>query len=198
MVKIFLSYSYDSVDHEKWVNKIADDLEMYEEFHVIYDKYDLTTLKDKNYFMESGVYDCDIILIICTENYTQKANNREGGVGIETYMATARHWEVLLKEKESSTLILIRENKNKSVPRFMKGKMYINFNEDKLYNEKIHDLIISIQNKSKRSRPSKNKSIQEKEKILNLDKIKEILLINYKKINLISSDIELKIPGGIL
>jgi len=100
MINIFISYSYDNDDHEKWVNKLADDLEKYKEFHVIYDKYDLTSFNDKNYFMESGIYDSDITLIIATKKYSDKANLREDGVGIETYMATARHWEDFAKKKE--------------------------------------------------------------------------------------------------
>lgn len=187
MINIFISYSYDNDDHEKWVNKLADDLEKYKEFHVIYDKYDLTSFNDKNYFMESGIYDSDITLIIATKKYSDKANLREDGVGIETYMATARHWEDFAKKKESSTLIIIRNNPEKHVPQYMKGKIYINFNDDSSYNNKFSELKDLIQNNSRRNRPAKQKSILDKEKLLNLDKVKEILQINYKKIDLISS-----------
>jgi len=188
MINIFISYSYDNDDHEKWVNKLADDLEKYKEFHVIYDKYDLTSFNDKNYFMESGIYDSNITLIIATKKYSNKANFREAGVGIETYMAAARHWEDFVKEKKSSTLIIIRDNPEKNVPRYMKGKIYLNFNDDSSYNDKLFELIDSIQNNSRRNRPAKQKSIMDKEKLLNFDKVKEILQINYKKIELISSE----------
>ena len=52
MLKVFISYSWDGNIHQDWVKKLADDLEVYEEFHIVFDQYDLDTQLDKNYFME--------------------------------------------------------------------------------------------------------------------------------------------------
>jgi len=52
LFKIFISYSWDSNEHKNWVKQFADDLEAYEEFHIILDEYDLDNFTDKNYFME--------------------------------------------------------------------------------------------------------------------------------------------------
>ena len=64
MLKIFISYSWDGDTHQQWVKKLADDLEQYEEFHVVFDQYDLDMQIDKNYFMEKGIFDSDVILLL--------------------------------------------------------------------------------------------------------------------------------------
>lgn len=50
------------------------------------DKWDLKEWQDKYAFMEKCVNDPDVckVLIICDKSYTEKANNRLGGVGDET------------------------------------------------------------------------------------------------------------------
>ena len=104
MYKIFISYSWDDETHKDWVKKLADDLECYEEFHVILDSYDLNSTIDKNHFMEKGIFESQLILIICTKEYAYKANNRLGGVGIETFMTTIIHWEAMTTNRESNIL----------------------------------------------------------------------------------------------
>ena len=86
MYKIFISYSWDDETHKDWVKKLADDLECYEEFHVILDSYDLNSTIDKNHFMEKGIFESQLILIICTKgrnrniydyNYTLGSNDNK-------------------------------------------------------------------------------------------------------------------------
>ena len=102
--KVFLSYSWDSVDHIEWVRKLADSLEEINELHVVWDGYDLDALTDKNKFMESGIHESDYIIVISTMKYKEKADNRSGGVGIETYLASAVHWEWLQKHDKTKVV----------------------------------------------------------------------------------------------
>ncbi|WP_432420490.1 SEFIR domain-containing protein [Pectobacterium brasiliense] len=41
MRNIFISYSWDGDEHQEWVRKLADSLEVDNEYHVVWDGYDL-------------------------------------------------------------------------------------------------------------------------------------------------------------
>ena len=112
-VKVFISYSWDSEDHQKWVQGLATDLEEFEELHVVTDFFDLDNFSDKNYFMEKSVREADVIVVVCTENYKKKADSRQGGVGIETYLAAIRHWEESEGGGASRMLVVARETLQK-------------------------------------------------------------------------------------
>ena len=44
-------------------------------------------------FMESGIRDSDYVIMICTPKYAKKANEREGGVGIENTIITGEYYD---------------------------------------------------------------------------------------------------------
>ena len=46
--KLFISYSWDSNEHQKWAKNLADKLEEFDEIHVVFDQYDLDSFEDKN------------------------------------------------------------------------------------------------------------------------------------------------------
>jgi TIR domain len=48
---------------------------------VILDQWDLQYGDDLPAFMEKAIRDTDRILVVCTDNYIQKANSGAGGVG---------------------------------------------------------------------------------------------------------------------
>ena len=52
---------------------------------VIYDVDDLHPGQNINYFMEQALErnDIDNIIVVCSKDYADKANNRQGGVGYE-------------------------------------------------------------------------------------------------------------------
>lgn len=76
---IFISYSWDSEEHREWVSKLAEEIEMRPEFHVFWDGYDLDSFIDKNLYMEESVTKADYTIVVATENYFKKANDRQGG-----------------------------------------------------------------------------------------------------------------------
>ncbi|WP_241071105.1 toll/interleukin-1 receptor domain-containing protein [Achromobacter xylosoxidans] len=140
--KIFLSYSWDDDTHRAWVQKLADELDAYHELHVILDSYDLDSSNDKNFFMEKGLGDADFIIIVATKEYKRKADQREGGVGIETYLATAKHWKGMLEGK-ATKLVVVRRDKD-AVPAYMDGHFYVDFSEEIDYLSSFDKLISHI------------------------------------------------------
>ncbi|HEK1688316.1 TPA: TIR domain-containing protein [Pseudomonas putida] len=172
--KIFISYSWDSAEHQEWVSKLAGDLEVRPEFHVIWDGYDLDSLIDKNLFMEESVRNADYTLIVATKNYAKKANNREGGVGIETYLNSAAHWKKMLEDKRTNTIVLLREED--ATPSYMQGHFYINFTNDQSYPTQIQDLIGKLNSKPQFVRPQKATTPAER-KVYTLTKAGDIISI---------------------
>ena len=159
--KVFISYSWDSDKHKNWVRKLADSLEEIDEIHVVWDGYDLDALSDKNLFMESGICDSDFVIIIATKNYKQKADNRQGGVGIETYLASATHWNDLQKNAKTKVLLALREPD--SVPNYLKGHLYVDFTREEEYQEAEATLLSYFKGTSTVARPQKRKSLSAEE-----------------------------------
>lgn len=177
-IKIFISYSWDSEDHQKWVQGLATDLDEYKELHVTCDMFDLDSFSDKNYFMEKPIRDSDIIIVICTEAYKRKADNRTGGVGIETYLAAIRHWEESEGGSPSNILVIAREKY--STPFYLKGKFRVDFYDDDLYQKSLSFLINALTRKSKIERPEKKKSI-ENSTHYDFTRVEDILKLKHSK-----------------
>ena len=83
--KVFISYSWESKEHNEWVYRLSEMLEN-DGISVEIDK-NLKNGEDINKFINS-IKENDIILVVLTPTYTKKANNLEGGVGRETQILT--------------------------------------------------------------------------------------------------------------
>ena len=86
--KVFISYSWESKEHSDWVKSLADKL-LADGIEAIIDSYDVSPGDRLPKFMESSIRDSDYVIIICTEEYKRKANNREKGVGYESHIIYA-------------------------------------------------------------------------------------------------------------
>lgn len=181
--RIFISYSWDSDNHKEWALNLSNQLEEYFELHITFDQYDLDSFEDKNHFMEKGVFGNDIIIMLITTKYVEKANERLGGVGIETKMSSVRHWEESLSQGKSNIIPVLREGSN--LPNYLKEKFYIDFRDDSKYHLSFTDLIKHINGTSKAPRPSKKRSITKMPIYKDLTKIDDFLKINHKKRRLV-------------
>ena len=178
-INVFISYSWDGEDHRAWVQKLANDLDQFQELHVTFDMFDLDNFSDKNLFMERSVKDADIIVVVTTEIYRQKADNRTGGVGIETYLTAIRHWEE--SEGGGPSKILVASREKYSTPFYLKGKFRIDFHDDDLYQKSLSFLLKSLTKTSKAARPEKNKSIEQGSQNYTFTRAEDILKLNYSK-----------------
>jgi hypothetical protein len=156
-LRVFISYSHDSPGHKEWVKALADSLEEIHELHVKWDGYDLDALIDKNLYMEEGVCDSDFIIIIATMKYKQKADTRSGGVGIETRLSAAQHWEKLESLSTSNIIVLAREKD--SIPNYLKNQLYIDFSDDENFVISRGKLLDQLRGNKLISRPAKTQSL---------------------------------------
>ena len=175
--KVFISYSWDSEAHKNWVQKLADALEELNELHVIWDGYDLDALTDKNKYMESGIYDSDYVIVIATEKYKEKADNRSGGVGIETYLASAVHWDGLQKQDKTKVIVALREPD--SVPNYLRGHLYFDFTNDGMYNESEANLLRCFRRAPTVPRPQKHRSLASDEHLYTFTKVEDLIRVGH-------------------
>ena len=136
--KVFISYSRDSSEHEQWVSELGAKLR-HNDVNVILDQQDLGLGTGLAQFMEVSVRDCDRVLVICTDNYVRKANNREGGVGYEIEIVTAHLFQNLGTNK---FIPIIRQaSGQEKMPTCLGTRAYIDFTDDSQFNEKFNDLL---------------------------------------------------------
>ena len=136
--KVFISYSHDSPEHKQWVLELSKKLR-YNRVDAILDQWDLTPGDNFTQFMEAGVRDLDWVLVICTDNYVRRANDREGGVGYEVQIVTAQLVENLGINKFIP--IIRHASTQEKMPTFLGGRVYIDFTDDSQFNEKFNDLL---------------------------------------------------------
>jgi SEFIR domain len=156
-IKVFISYSWDGDEHRAWVKKFVDSLEEIEEITTIWDGYDLDSLIDKNYFMEDATHNADFVVAITTSAYKAKADERKGGVGIETFLMSTVHWKGLLKDKRSKVISVQREPN--STPRYLEGHFHLDFTQDSQFSAKFKELERLLQSKATIERPKKRRSL---------------------------------------
>ncbi|QEY16325.1 TIR domain-containing protein [Cellvibrio sp. KY-GH-1] len=135
--KVFISYSHDSQDHKKWVLDLATRLRN-NGIDAIIDQWELRPGDDLPHFMETHLTDSDYVVMVCTENYVEKANKGTGGVGYEKMIITAD----LLSNIDSNKIIpIIRQFGTSNVPTFIRTKLFLNFSNNNEYEFCFDELV---------------------------------------------------------
>jgi len=139
--RAFISYAWEGDDHQAWVTTLAERLQGESGVEIIYDQWGLQPGADKQHFMEQSVRAQDFVIIICTETYADRANNRVGGVGIETNIITGEMAGDLLSKKFIPVLRLGAFND--SLPSYIKTKMGVDLRGNP-YKEAEYDRLIRV------------------------------------------------------
>ena len=136
--KVFISYSHDSPEHKLWVLELGTKL-VQNGVDVVLDQWNLTPGDDRTLFMERGVKESDRVLVICTDSYVRKANDREGGVGYEQLIVTAQ----LARDLGTDKFIpIIRQaSGEEKTPTFLETRVYIDFTNDNQFDERFDELL---------------------------------------------------------
>ena len=147
-IKLFISYSWSSPEHEEWVVNLASELRE-SGVDVILDKWDLKEGHDSNVFMEKMVSDPEIkkVALICDQMYTEKADGRSGGVGTETQIISA---EVYSKEDQNKFVAIVAERDEEGkafLPIYYTSRIYIDLSDNDLYAKNFEQLLRWIYDK---------------------------------------------------
>ena len=136
--KTFVSYSHEGENHSDWVLQLATRLRS-NGVDVILDRWNLQLGGNLGSFIDQGLSESNRVLCVCSQGYVEKANSGISGVGYEKTVITA---ELLSDSNTDWVIPAIRDNLGEQiVPRFLRGRRYVDFREDRLYESKYEELL---------------------------------------------------------
>ena len=140
--RAFISYAWTSPTHESWVLNIATRLRE-DGVDVVLDKWDLKPGHDAHVFMERMVQDPKVskVIMVCDQKYTEKANDRAGGVGIESQIISPELYAKAAQDKYAAVITETDDDGNAFVPIFYKGRVYLDFSNSDNY-ERAYDALL--------------------------------------------------------
>lgn len=113
---------------------------------VILDRWSLKDGHDIHSFMEEMVKSDDIfrVLIICNQKYSEKADDREGGVGTETQIISPNLYSNIKQEKFIPILLERDENGEPYLPIYLSSRKYIDFSQEEGFEDSYEELLRNI------------------------------------------------------
>ncbi|MFA5264190.1 MAG: toll/interleukin-1 receptor domain-containing protein [Opitutaceae bacterium] len=142
-IKAFISYSWDSDSHQEWVLALADEL-VKNGVHVIMDRRDLLAGEEITLFIERSISAADILILVCSANYVKKANERIGGVGMETVISSS----VFLQARATKTFIpILKDNDNPPetrLPYYLGSTLYVDMRHPDWRGAPLHELLRAL------------------------------------------------------
>ena len=153
--KIFVSYSWSSPTHEKFVIELAERLTI-DGVEVIIDKWELKEGQDKYAFMEKMVSDESVnkVLVISDRKYSEKADQKKGGVGAESQIISSEIYNKIDQTKFIPIVTEFDENGSPFLPVFLKNRIYINLADSNVYLDEYDKLLRNIYDKPLFKKPS--------------------------------------------
>ena len=139
--RLFLSYSWDSDSHRRWVLRLAADL-IRNGVHVLVDEWDLRDYNDDlHLFMESGIRESDFVVLVCTPEYARRANTRQGGVGLESTIITGEFYDAAKASKFVPIARKAAKGLQTCLPSYLKSRFTIDFSDDTVYQVRLEELL---------------------------------------------------------
>lgn len=140
--KLFISYSWSTPEHEQWVLDLATEL-VESGVDVKLDKWDLREGHDSVAFMEQMVTDSTIkkVLIVSDRVYAEKADGRNGGVGVETQIISRKIYENQSQDKFVAILPCRDENGKAYLPTYYNSRIYIDLSDADRYSGEFEKLL---------------------------------------------------------
>ncbi len=161
MPKVFISYSWDNEEHKKWTLSFADKL-LENGIEAYIDQYDVQYGDRLPHFMEEYITKANFVLIVCTPQYKEKADSRQGGVGYEGNIISG---ELFAKGNERKFIPIIRRgNEKSSMPSYLAGKYYVDLRDGSNFETQFKDLITTLKGQHKKP-PAKRLVSDSKEPI---------------------------------
>lgn len=145
--KVFISYSYDSEEHKKWVTDLTNTLRQKAGINATIDVFALNKTTDLDEIMTSGYKDSDKVVIILTKKYAEKVDDSDTGVGFENKLST-----IIAKDKKTNNkLIFIKRdssfNFKEVFPFIFRDHYAIEMSNDSEFQTKFEELYHRIWNK---------------------------------------------------
>lgn len=140
--KVFISYSWDNDNHKNWVLNLANRL-VTDGVDIILDQYELRLGGNLQFFMEKAVSNAKIVLLMLTENYKLKADNRKGGVGYEYSIISSEMYQNNNENRKFFPILKSGDYQN-SIPTFVKAFVSIDFRDEHDFEKNYSALLKEI------------------------------------------------------
>lgn len=139
--KAFISYSWDSANHQEWVLNFANQLRK-KGIDAEVDLFEIQLKSTHLYqMMVNKIRDSDFIILVLTEKYAGKADKSAGGVGFESRLMLP----LLIGNPDKLIYIVRHEGAFEKVfPFQLKGQHAIDFSDESEFNEKLEELVYRI------------------------------------------------------
>lgn len=185
--KVFISYSWDSIEHKDWVTAFANELRRRGIDAIIDEFITQRETVNLNQMMIEKIRDTDYTLVVLTDKYAEKADSFKGGVGYETSLLVN---EIRENIKKIIPIMRFKGDVRKAIPFYLKGVTYIDFSSDPNFYNKIEELKYKLLKKDRieieplgeiydlKPRKVTMKTIQEGRNVTNSDDI----IPNFRKI----------------
>jgi hypothetical protein len=137
--RVFVSYSHDSEEHKGWTLALVERLRN-DGIDAIVDQMHLTLGAHSPEFMERAVRESSRVLVVCTEKYKQRFDNREGGAGYEGHIITG---EIVNEVGKNKFIPILRQGDWKTaIPTALSGVNGVDLRNDATteYQKLIKDL----------------------------------------------------------
>lgn len=151
--QVFISYSWTSKEYQETVISLASRLR-HDGVDVKLDVWDLKDGQDKYAFMEQCVSDPNIdkVLILSDKLYSEKADNRDGGVGDETTIISSEVYGNTEQEKFIPVVMERSEEGEVFLPKYLKSRLYRDLTGDN-YEAEYQELLRTIFNAPSHRKP---------------------------------------------
>ena len=98
-------------------------------------------------FMERGISESDVTVLVCNESYTMKANGRQaGGVGYEAVLSS-QEYMIRTPEERRRFIPIVRDNElppGRKLPKFLGSAIYVDMSADDWRDEPMLKLVDAI------------------------------------------------------
>jgi hypothetical protein len=143
-LKIFISYSWDTSEHQKWVLSLADKINT-RGGNAIVDRTHLKYGGHIKTFMLKSILEADIVLIILTPNYKRKADGLEGGAGYEYNIINDELFKII--DSNEKFIPILREGTfEKSTTHFLQGFNCVDLRDGDSHNRHLKELLDQLFN----------------------------------------------------
>jgi TPR repeat protein len=136
--EVFISYSYDSEEHEQWVYNLYISLRD-NGVNAMFDKVKFTLGKPTAMDMENAFMQAERVLCICTDKYIRRVDEAVGGAGYEGCIIKKE----LVKISNTSKFIPVIRNvvgSNKT-PNCLDGRYWVDLSDGKRYDSQFETLL---------------------------------------------------------
>jgi len=142
----FISYAWGVSEHERWVERLATDLQK-AGIDVVLDRWENSRIGSSILRFVERIEECGHVIVIGTPLYRQKARNVASAKG----SVAAAEWDLagirlLATEDQKRTVlpVLLAGEESESFPALLRGRVYGDFRVEDAYFTQAFDLILDV------------------------------------------------------